>query len=61
MNTYMLYDTKYTECLVAMGSIKEIAKYTGATRNNILSCMVRGIKVLHRYEVAKLLEDEGEE
>lgn len=58
MNTYMLYDTKYSECLVAMGSIKVLQEYTGVSRNNIISCMCKGMKVLHRYEVAKLVEDE---
>lgn len=60
MNTYALYDTLDNECLVAMGSMKELAEYTGATRDNIKCCLSRNMRVLHRYEVAKIEEDDDE-
>lgn len=60
MKTYALYDTADNECLVFMGSMKELEAYTGKKQRTISSNMSRGLKLLHRYEVAVIEEDEDE-
>jgi hypothetical protein len=61
MKTYALYDMTDYECLVFMGTMKEVAEWTKTPRNNISSCMSRGLRVSHRYEVAVIEEKENED
>lgn len=60
MKTYGLYDVNDYECLVLIGNINDLSRYTGESINNIRCCLSRGLRVSKRYEVAKLDDYEDE-
>ena len=57
MKTYGLYDLKDNECLVMIGSIEEVAKYTDKSVGTLRTYMSRNLKVSRRYEVVRLEEE----